>query len=129
MKKNSFPKSERLCSKKDIDLLFRSGAAVRQGVILAKWLKMPDAEGSGKVQVLIAVPKSRVPRAVDRNRVKRRIRELYRTNKIDPSLYRNTRLLIAFVYGGDSDVSFTTLKEAYFRVVERLELALGKPST
>ncbi len=43
-------------------------------------------------QVLISVPKRNLRHAVDRNRVKRQIREAYRRNKI------NEPLLVAFIW-------------------------------
>ena len=60
-------------------------------------------EGQPPVQVLISVPKKRFHHAVDRNRVKRQIREAYRrqktllTDKVAPT----QMLVIAFVWLSD----------------------------
>lgn len=51
-------------------------------------------------QILISVPKRYFKHAVDRNRVKRQIREAYRCHKdiVLPTLTDNRQLLIAFIW-------------------------------
>jgi ribonuclease P protein component len=79
MKPNSFKKEERLCNKRLIERLYSNGSSFhlypfRVTFLLSKEILVP-------AQVLIAVPKRRFKRAVDRNLLKRRIREGYRINK------------------------------------------------
>ena len=79
MKPNSFKKEERLCNIRLIDQLFTNGSSFhlypfRVTFLLSKEIPVP-------AQVIIAVPKRRFKRAVDRNLLKRRIREGYRINK------------------------------------------------
>ena len=53
------------------------------------------------VSLLISVPKKRFKRAVKRNRVKRQIREAFRTNKqilTEPLANTGTKLAIAFIW-------------------------------
>ena len=73
-----FDKSGRLCSGKLTDRLFMEGnRSVGSFPIRLVWLEIAS-QGRGEVQVLFRVPKRRLRHAVDRNRVKRQLREFYR---------------------------------------------------
>jgi ribonuclease P protein component len=75
-------KSEKLCSKRSFDLLFRSKKSIYSGCIQFIFsLELPEPDGSARLQVAFTAPKSAFKRAVDRNLVKRRMREAYRLHK------------------------------------------------
>jgi ribonuclease P protein component len=76
----TFKKEERLCNKKLIDELFHNGSSFLCYPFKASWL-MVDEPQQVPVQVLFAVAKKRYKRAVDRNVLKRRMREAYRLHK------------------------------------------------
>ncbi|MGN0222266.1 MAG: ribonuclease P protein component [Prevotella sp.] len=79
----SFGKKEHLVSKKLMEMLFSGGAAKSMVAYPVRMVYMmvdnPDAEPS--VQVMVSVSKRYFKHAVKRNRVKRQLREAYRTNK------------------------------------------------
>lgn len=77
----TFPKEEHLCRKKLIDELF-SGRGSSFGVYPLRliWLQA-EASGPTPPQVLISVSKRTFKQAVDRNYIKRLLREAYRLNK------------------------------------------------
>ncbi|WP_375416399.1 ribonuclease P protein component [uncultured Hymenobacter sp.] len=80
-RRHTFPKEEHLCRKKLIDELF-SGRGSSFGVYPLRLIWLPAAApGPGPPQVLISVSKRTFKRAVDRNYLKRLIREAYRLNK------------------------------------------------
>ncbi|TAD96006.1 MAG: ribonuclease P protein component [Bacteroidetes bacterium] len=77
-KKLLFPKQKRLCSQKVIQGLFSKSSSVFTypfKIAYLKKLDQPDVD----TQVLISVPKKNFKKAVDRNRIRRQIREIYRT--------------------------------------------------
>mgnify|MGYP006223926353 FL=1 len=76
---NSFPKSERLNSKIKIDKLFGNGNS-----FVLEDFKVYFSVSEQKVpsvSILISAPKKLEPKAVERNKIKRLIREAYRLNK------------------------------------------------
>ncbi|WP_316803016.1 ribonuclease P protein component [Pedobacter nototheniae] len=76
----TFRKEERLCSRKHLDLLFKNGSSFLLYPFRISYLFI-DQPAEVQAQVVINVPKKRYKRAVDRNLLKRRIREVYRLNK------------------------------------------------
>ena len=76
---HTFKTEERLCSTKLLDKLFHDGSSFLLYPFRLTW--MPNTEQDAPVQVVIQVSKRRYKRAVDRNLIKRRIRELYRIHK------------------------------------------------
>ena len=76
----TFKKEERLCNKKLIDGLFHNGSSFLCYPLRVSWALAP-ADQPVPVQVLFAVAKKRYKRAVDRNLIKRRMREAYRLQK------------------------------------------------
>ncbi len=77
----SFRKSERLCSVKAISELFADGRTINIPSVRILYRIRPVTEGMMPVRVLITVPKRHFKKAVDRNLIRRRIREAWRKNK------------------------------------------------
>lgn len=72
----SFSKKEKLKSKKAIEILFKEGQKVSVFPLTLIYLK-----SGNKNEVGVSVSKRYFKKAVDRNRVKRLLREAYRQNK------------------------------------------------
>ena len=77
--KLTYGKSEKLKSKKSIELLFEEGNSVASFPL--RFIFFKDLSGLKPSQIGVSVPKKKVPHAVDRNRIKRLMRESYRLNK------------------------------------------------
>lgn len=79
------------------------------------------------VSVLISVPKKRFHDAVDRNRVKRQIREAYRKCKhglIERMTAREQGLLIAFIYVSAQIESTAYIERRVMRLLDKIGDAL-----
>ena len=73
-------KNDRLKSRKLIEELFAKGKSVNAFPLQMKYLAT-EFELDTKVQVAFSVPKRNFKKAVDRNRIKRLLRECYRLRK------------------------------------------------
>ena len=117
--KHTFPKKERLHSKKLIQELFDKGSSFY--LYPFKVLYLPNAEG-GPHQVLFSVSKRKFKRAVDRNLIKRKIREAYRLNKhtLNSASEEQPSLLIAYIYTGKEIPDFHFLEKRLSKSLRRL---------
>lgn len=119
---NTFRKEERLCSKVQLDLLFKNGSSFLLYPYRCTFLKV-EAITDVPVQVVINVSKKRYKRAVDRNLIKRRTRELYRLNK-EAHLYAqlpvSASLLLSIQFIGKSIYPSSVLDEKLKRVFARI---------
>lgn len=120
----TFQKEERVVSQKLIDELFTGGhshslAAFPLRVI---FMSKEHQEGQRPVRVLISVPKKRFHHAVDRNRVKRQIREAYRRHKslIVDQVPPSQMLVIAFVWLSDQLQPSTIVDSRVKNLLERI---------
>lgn len=109
MKPLGFPKQEKLCSKKSIDLLFSSGKSLFCYPYKILILQAPLQPEQPFAQAMFVVSKRNFKRAVDRNSIRRRMREAYRTSK--PMLKewaekQMVQTLVAYIYIGKKKEPF-----------------------
>ncbi len=76
-----FIKAERINSKLEIETIFKTGKSVFAFPYRFVWIEKEGENPELPVDVLLSVGKKRFKRAVDRNQIKRYIREAYRINK------------------------------------------------
>ena len=94
MRRFTFKKEEKLASEKWIKELFEKGSSFYLHPFKVIFRPHPNQEFPN--QVLISVSARNFKRAVDRNKIKRRMREAYRLNKQE--LVSNQKWLIAYIY-------------------------------
>ncbi len=80
---HSFPKQERLKSRKIISHLFKGAHSFSAYPLRPVWHILPAADLNTvpSVQFAFTVPKKSFPHAVDRNRLRRQMREAFRLQK------------------------------------------------
>lgn len=78
--KKTFTKEERLCSKVLLSSLFTNGSSFLVYPYRVTWLQTTLPQNM-PAQVVIGVSKKKFKKSVDRNLIKRRIKEAYRLNK------------------------------------------------
>lgn len=118
VKKHSLTKQERLSSKNDIQELFEKGSSFCIYPIRVRYIAKAEKKFSGN-SVMMSVPKRHYKRAVDRNLLKRRIRESYRLNK-EVLLDVPIPLNITFMYVGKEVYSFDFIQEKLILVLNRI---------
>jgi len=125
----TFTKEERLCNKRLIDSLFHDGSSFLCYPFRVSWL-ITDAQQLFPAQVLIAVPKKRYKRAVDRNLIKRRIREAYRLHK-EENLYSilkatDKNVIFSIGYIGKEIGEYEFLKKKMLKLLAQLAVEIAK---
>lgn len=113
------PKEERICSDKTIDSLFSDGDSCFKYPLRVVF--KPRVEDSVSTsRMLISVPKKRFKHAVDRNRIKRQVREAFRLNKsILSSIRQGTD--IAFVYASSNHYPQDRIEGAVVSALKEIE--------
>jgi ribonuclease P protein component len=109
---HTFTKHEKLCSIKQLDALFEAGKGFFQTPFRFVYLQT-DYPQPFPIKVVISVSKRNFKKAVDRNRIKRLIRENYRMLK--PDLYehlqaQNKNYLLAIIFTGKQLPEFIDVK-------------------
>ena len=115
-----FPKSERLRLKNLIESLFKEGKSFFIYPFKVLHLQAPETHTSN--QVLVTVPSKKIKKAVDRNEIKRRIREAYRLNKhtIENNFANDCHLLIGYIYVSDEILDFDIIEIKLKKTLNRL---------
>ena len=121
----TFRKRERMVSQRLIDDLFAGGSSrsVAAFPLRAVYKLCERNDHDEPLQMLISVPKKHFHHAVDRNRVKRQVREAWRHHKqlLAEALASDKQLLIAFVWLSDTFLSTQEVEERVTGIVKRLQ--------
>lgn len=135
MKLHRFPKSERLRSKKLIDILFNPAYSAKLGgnVFLYPfkivWISNINNEQLSDTmpiqeqlypQLLISVPKRNFKRATDRNRIRRQIKEAYRLNKAMLFKDRQSPAILGIVYVAKEKNDFPFLQKKLIAALKKM---------
>jgi ribonuclease P protein component len=118
MGKFTFKKEERLNKEKWIKELFTKGSSFHLHPFRVIYLPHPDPRHPVH-QVLISVSARNFKKAVDRNTIKRRIREAYRLNKA--KINASGKWLIAYIYVAKGIVPSPVIHEKMPLTFERFQ--------
>ena len=117
----TYSKQEKLKKKKLIELLFQEGQSIKAFPV--RLIYLPHAHnGPGHFQTGVSVSKKKFKSAVDRNRIKRLLREAYRLEKGELTENPDTKKhLFMFIYFGDKEVSLESLRKSLRRTLKIFE--------
>ena len=118
----TFPRSERLKSKKILERTFAEGEKVKAWPLVVRRLKTELPE-EVPCQVMVSVSKRLFKRAVDRNRIKRLLRENWRLQKnalVQSWATDETQNAVVFIYMGKEMPTFEIIEKAMGVAVEKM---------
>lgn len=124
--KTTFRKEERLKSNKLIEALVKEGKTVNAMPLKLVWMEV-EKGGRFPAQATVAVSKRNFKRAVDRNKLKRRMREAYRLNKqplYEQLLEKNKKVSLMFFHVSREISEYALIEESMVKVIEKLRKAL-----
>ena len=118
-----FPNKEKLKSRKAIESLFASGHRFSVFPVMV-WYKMAKHETGGSLHVGVSCSKKHFKKAVDRNRVKRLLREAYRLQKaelVEAVDNNSVKLEVFFVFIDKTLPTFPTIQASMKKCLASLQ--------
>lgn len=128
MGENRLYKSEKLCSKLEIERLYAHGTSIIAYPLRAVWLVVPAVESKHPVaaRFLISIPKKRIRHAVDRVLLRRRTRESYRLNRklLTPVTKKGRTVLIGFNWLAKHPCDYNTIERCMQELLGKIATAI-----
>ncbi|MEX1382571.1 ribonuclease P protein component [Lutibacter sp.] len=113
-------KEEKLKSKKLIEQLFAEGNHVKSFPL--RLIYLPIHHGAEfPIKAGFSVPKRNVKLAVNRNRIKRLIREVYRINKHSFTKNLNEQYIFMFIYMAKEEINYVDLEVSLKKVISKFD--------
>ncbi len=107
----TFKKQEKLKKSKLIEKLFANGKPITEFPIKLIYLET-EHESPYKIQAGVTISKRNFNKAVDRNKIKRLLREVYRKNKCMIYESKNTKKhIFMFIYLGKKEFDYHVLED------------------
>ncbi|MBK7478158.1 MAG: ribonuclease P protein component [Haliscomenobacter sp.] len=119
----TFRSNERLKSRKIIGNLFKSGNSFGMYPLRAVWIEVEQLPDNCPFQMTVSVPKKRFPKAVDRNRIRRQVREAFRLNKHRLQQVKTPPpkpIALMILYTATEQLPYSAMEEAMIRLVKKL---------
>ena len=129
----SYPKSEKLKSKKTIDLLFSKGKSVSKYPLRLVYVEcdfdISESQDFGteqKIKMGVSVSKKYFKHAVDRNYFKRLLREAYRLNKHLLIDHLEKPHAFMFFYQSNDRLSYQEIETKTIQLFEKFVVEIKK---
>ena len=114
---NSFPKQNKLCGQLRIAQLYKEGTRFTAWPLRVTW--QPT---EGETQLLVWAPKSLFKKAVQRNRLRRLMREAYRLNQD----LLQAKCLLAFNYMDKEEQPYPVIEKAICKALKKINDSMTK---
>lgn len=124
-------KDQRLKSRKLIEQLFADGKKFSLGSLRVHFLVADRVIVKDRsLQVGVGVGTRHFKKAVDRNRVRRMIKEAWRLqkNSLEEKIPAEKKMPVFLVYTGREILPYQDLSEQVKKIIQKLSLAVAKPS-
>lgn len=120
----TFRKDEKLCSQKLMGELFLSGNSFLSYPLRIVWKIFGEIPSESPAQAGFSVPKKLFKHAVDRNILKRRMRESYRLHKAE--LYETLnqsekRITLMMIYIAKEELPYSKIEPAVVKAIEKIK--------
>lgn len=122
--KLTFGKNEKLKSKKAIEALFSEGQSYVSHPIRIVYKVNPKSDYT--IRIAESVAKKKFKHAVDRNLLKRRIKEAYRLNKHLIEITEDVSIDILFIYTSSKIQSYEKIDQSLQEILTKLNIKLNK---
>lgn len=122
-------KSEKLCSKIEIERLYAQGTSLIAYPLRAVYLAVPADESCHHVpaRFLISIPKKRIRHAVGRVLLRRRTREAFRLNRdLLTTVPQGTTVLIGFNWVANDERDYATIERSMRDLLKKIASATDK---
>ncbi|MEJ6566199.1 MAG: ribonuclease P protein component [Flavobacteriales bacterium] len=113
----TFSKKDKLTKKEHFDALYTSTGGVKSFPFSLRYVQMELDEAELSRQVAIVAPKRGLKHAVDRNKLKRQMRELYRLHK-DKIMDSGVQEIWSLRYLGNRLNDYAFLEKGYLNLIE-----------
>ncbi len=125
----TYGKKDKLKSRKQIALLFKDGKSFTVFPLKCIWLYEPASEVPLTIKCGVTAQKRNFAKAVDRNKIKRHLREAWRLQK--PTLEARSEeltgaLSLFFLYVGKDEEALKSISGAMQKSISKLEASLWK---
>ena len=117
----TFGKAYKLCSKKDIETLYREGRDVKSFPFYLK--HSISAVKNVPFHIVFVVPKKKFRNATTRNQIRRYIREAIRSEKNmleEKLLAKEITVSLFLLYAGGTDISLSSAKKDIVKLFKKL---------
>jgi ribonuclease P protein component len=116
---NRYPKTEKLKGRTLIDKLFRDGKSVSKFPLRLVYMPAVFDDGA-PIKMGVSVSKKHFKRAVDRNYIKRLLRECYRLDKAQLSIPEKTYAMMLLFQSRDV-LAFEEIQEKFRQLAEKFQ--------
>ncbi|MEP7322370.1 MAG: ribonuclease P protein component [Saprospiraceae bacterium] len=130
--KHKFPRKEKLKHRKSIKFLFEKGSSIVIHPLRLVYYTQPSIPKEDVPKFSVSVSKKNFGRAVDRNQLKRRIRESYRLNKnplVQFCKEHGASLHMMWILTGNELKEYAEILLIVQRLIEKLHRKISRPAS